>query len=491
MRILLLTLLTLSLSLHSKDIESLKVNAEKGNVKAQAELAKIYQYGKGVDADINKAIFWLEKAAQQKDEQSILTLAGLYNFGLSGIEIDYSKAVFWWSKGAEIESTPAQSFLGNAYFFGRGVEKDITKGIEYWTIAAKKEQYVAQFYLAEINFYGNGTKKDYSKAFYWYKKSTENGYYKAIANLAVCYFNGLGVEKDPIMARDLLEIAIGKNEENAQKVWKDLKIDELKFDEKSKVKKHIDIFDRNFIQSLNVMDILKQAQNGDAKAQSTIAGCYLYGHGVEKNVQTAISWLEKAIEQKHLKSNLGLGILLLEGKYIDKNEKRAFTLIKDAADEGESRSKLILFGLYLRGFGVDRNVEEAKKWLVLAAEDNDVLALMTLSNHYKKGSLGFKKNPIQAEILMKRASYSGHPKALYGYGMFFLPYNYPKAIKYLTLAAEKKHPDAAYFLSVAYLNGMFQVKQDKNLGLKYLKQAAEKGHKKAKEDLKKMELEGI
>ena len=82
--------------------------------------------------------------------------------------------------------------------------------------------------------------------------------------------------------------------------------------------------------------------------------------------------------------------------------------------------------------------------------------------------------PAQLQILQKRIA-NGDVEALFETGLFYfrgveIERNIEKAIHYLTLAAEKKHPKALYNLASLYLDGTI-VEQNIEKGLTYLEQA--------------------
>lgn len=56
-------------------MDDLVRNAEKGDVDAQYKLAEIYYNGHGVAKDIEKAIAWYEKSAEQGNSSSMYALA--------------------------------------------------------------------------------------------------------------------------------------------------------------------------------------------------------------------------------------------------------------------------------------------------------------------------------------------------------------------------------------------------------------------------------
>lgn len=47
-------------------------------------------------------------------------------------------------------------------------------------------------------------------------------------------------------------------------------------------------------------ELIKQAEQGDAKAQVALAMAYLQGEGVEENLEKAFHWFSKAAELENL-----------------------------------------------------------------------------------------------------------------------------------------------------------------------------------------------
>lgn len=107
----------------------LEVLAKKGSAMAQRVLGKRYAMGvRGLDQDMKKAVYWLQKAADRGDGEAQYNLGVIYSQG-SGIPQDWVQAHMWFSlagssrieasqqnreiaennrKAAEANMTPAQ-----------------------------------------------------------------------------------------------------------------------------------------------------------------------------------------------------------------------------------------------------------------------------------------------------------------------------------------------------------------------------------------------
>lgn len=112
--------------------------AEKGDVIAQAKLGGMcYRNGFGVPRDGAKAIYWLEKAANQNVTDAMFKLSKIYS-GDRDIPRDAEKAFYWAEKAALAGNIWAQGNLAQMYAQGRGTAKDPIKA-EMWAQKAAEK----------------------------------------------------------------------------------------------------------------------------------------------------------------------------------------------------------------------------------------------------------------------------------------------------------------------------------------------------------------
>src|ERR1700727_566808 len=96
---------------YAKAFESARINAQRGDPKAQGELGLLYEKGLGAVQDDKKAAYWLTEAAQKGDADSQNNLGFLY-FNGHGVIQDYAQALKWFQKAADQGLASAQSNLG-------------------------------------------------------------------------------------------------------------------------------------------------------------------------------------------------------------------------------------------------------------------------------------------------------------------------------------------------------------------------------------------
>jgi len=162
-------------------IEEIKVNAEKGDVKAQAALGGIYFKGEGVVKDTTEAVKWLSKAAQQGDAIS-------------------------------------QTCLGFCYFNGEGVTKNQLEGLKLIVLAANQGLAEAQWIYADSCRIGikGLLSQNSAEAAKWYRKAAEQGYAKAQSSLGGLYFLGDGVPRNYIEAYKWFALGMAQGNEVAK-----------------------------------------------------------------------------------------------------------------------------------------------------------------------------------------------------------------------------------------------------------------------------------
>ena len=113
-----------------KDIPSLKALAEKGDGRAQGQLAVNYTYGKGVEKDYAKALAWAKKSAEQEIPSGMFILGRSYQWG-NGVKVNFVESVKWYRKAAEQGYASAQYNVAVMYRIGEGVLKDDKEAVKW------------------------------------------------------------------------------------------------------------------------------------------------------------------------------------------------------------------------------------------------------------------------------------------------------------------------------------------------------------------------
>lgn len=148
----------------------LSVGAKKGDPIAQCGLAIAYLHGQGVEKNLYMVENWAIKSAEQGYVNAQSLLGDLYFNEFH----DVNKAIYWWEKAAEQEDTHCMQNLGNLYFQGKEVPQDINKAFEWVKRASYAGDVDASLFLGETYYYGDyGFPVDYNEAFNWFNKAAQ------------------------------------------------------------------------------------------------------------------------------------------------------------------------------------------------------------------------------------------------------------------------------------------------------------------------------
>ena len=184
------------------NIEYITEKAEGGDAYFQGVLGEKFRLGEGVDVNLERAYYWIEKSAEQDNP------IGLYNLGimtLQGVVVDQdavrameilSQAVPGLIELAEQGDIRAQAALYPLYFYGMGVEQDLEQARKWLEMSAEKGFNRSMVNMARSYFYGQGVEVDYSESLKWYEKLAEQGDSNSMFQIGTFYTQGLGVEED-------------------------------------------------------------------------------------------------------------------------------------------------------------------------------------------------------------------------------------------------------------------------------------------------------
>ena len=249
--------------------------ATDGNAAAQYSMGVFYDYGVEVKVNVERAMEWCLKAAEQGLADAVC------NYGIMCAYINKNPdAHNWLNTSAEQDCAKAQYALGWWY----GMQNNFNEAIYWMEQAADQEYIMAELALA--NLYTNGPKHlhDYETAVYIFEKLAEQNDAIAQYGLAVCYVNGKGVDFDVKLAIDYLKKSAEQGYAPAlvdlgQAYWSGM-IEDIPQDYNKAMER-----------------FLEAAEMGYPMAQIAIGRMYEYGWGVEKDMKKAKEWYKKAENQ--------------------------------------------------------------------------------------------------------------------------------------------------------------------------------------------------
>jgi localization factor PodJL len=111
--------------------------ADRGFAMAQYRLAKLYERGEGVPADLTQARQWTERAAAAGNRRAMHDL-GVYFARGEGAPLDEAAAFRWFRQAAELGVADSQYNLGVLYQQGRGVNASASEALFWFLVAARQ-----------------------------------------------------------------------------------------------------------------------------------------------------------------------------------------------------------------------------------------------------------------------------------------------------------------------------------------------------------------
>jgi localization factor PodJL len=132
-----LALQRLSAGRSQEAVALLRGAADRGFAMAQYRLAKLYERGEGVQADLATARQWTERAAAAGNRRAMHDL-GVYFARGEGAPLDEAAAFRWFRQAAELGVADSQYNLGILYQQGRGVNASPSEALFWFLVAARQ-----------------------------------------------------------------------------------------------------------------------------------------------------------------------------------------------------------------------------------------------------------------------------------------------------------------------------------------------------------------
>ena len=397
--------------------------ADKGDLKAQVNLGRLFALGHGVDKNEVVAISWFRKAADKGSAVAHHNLGVMYE---TGVHRDIEAAAKHYRVAAEGGRTESQTALGKLYQDGRGVARDYREAANWLEKAADDDDPEAQFWLGALYANGWGVERDNGEMLYWTRRSARQGHSKALFHIGLAYDQGRGIERNPASAARFYAVAAKKGNTRAQ-----ARLGEMYF------------FGIGVEQSYKVAFtfLTKAASAGEAPAEYLLGYAYHAGKGAEKNAERGIAYYRRAAGRGHVHAWINLASAYDLGDGVPENPKQAFELYRRGANAGNSSAQYAIGLAYQSGRGVGADADEAVRWFLKAARGGHGDAQLALARMYRDGT-GVGRNDRAALRWTDEAVRGGIPGAfvelaerhLTGSGVARDP---ERAIDLLRQAAEK------------------------------------------------------
>jgi TPR repeat protein len=466
--------------------------AVKNHVAACYAVATCYRYGRGVEANREKARTWYERAVQigeeegtQLDSISATRVGFCYRDGV-GARRNVRRAARWLLEGARGNSAEALYQLAQLYAFGIGVPPNSAKARTLYQKSAAAGSAQACLALARVHteVAGNGNVPDTAtewarRAFEILEERAGLGSVEDATDLYVLYTESPHLQRNAVTAAVWLKLAVEKGYPRA------LTLEGRRYVEGREVPRDME----RALERLNAA-----AEKRQAEAHYVLFQLYHSGNGVPRDAEKALQFLKSASELGSISA-----MRLLADWYASQEDLphaaetanywygeavEGYTLL---AERGNVEAMSVLITLYGRGRGVERDTQRVYYWLLRAAESGWVNAQFMMANAYEKG-LDIEPDEREALTWYRRAADAGHIPSILGLGAVYEQgllgedRNAETAEEWFRIAfdltreqAEQGDAAAAYMVATFYVEG---IGVDMNLeqGLAWLHTAGDNGH---------------
>ncbi len=426
--------------------------AEKGNPTAMHQLGDRYQKGDGVEQDMEKAVEWWKKAAEQGD------VSATHNVGVYYYEHeDLPNAKEYLKKAISLGFLDSYYTLAFCYLHNAAVEGNVQKGIDCLEAAAKKGHLESQWQLACIYHDGTYGTKDLDKARYWLDKCLEAEYPMAHYAMAGSLVHGDMYPKDLGKALEHYRKAVELGCHDADEDYISLRWLGVNGAEANREE---------------VISVYKQlAEKNDTVAMFNLYKFYYDDTYEGHDNKLAANYLKQSADAGYIDAMLTMGQQLLDDDLFPEDRDAAFKYFAQLAEIGNMVAQAWLGYCYEFGYGTDKDVNKAIELYTSAAEKDIKFAIHNLAKLYLVGEDGILE-PDYDKALEVLQPYKDCGDSEIDYLMAIVLNNKitiknayswelaSQAFDHMKKAAEAGHVGAMNMLSFWYLRGEGVISDD-------------------------------
>lgn len=473
---------------------------------AQRSLGLMYKEGVGVDRDLDKAIAYLESAAENGNADALLQ-AALAHEDDGWADLDFEKACKYYTILDEAGYTIGTTCLAVNYARGTGVPKDLMKAVELYKKAIQQGDTRAMTNLAYLYQNEEAVGKDEKRAIELLTEAAKQGYEEAEVRLGFAYYEGNGVPSDLGEALRLWEAAAEQGNMTARKLvgkayadksfksvinyeksvaffrpmaeqgdaeaayhlagsleeiqaWDEAKAWYVKAAEGGNIDAQVNLGISAWLEE-KYTDAVKwlqpAAEQGNASAMCAMAEMLLFGNSaIARDEKKAIQYYTQSAEQRHLRAMYQLGRCYYFGYGVPTDYDKAFNLFSELAGYGSNDMWAELGKCYQEGNGVGKNVDEAVKCYKLGIErTNSDFCRMFLGTIYADKNSGYFNRNLAEECLIPMTNKdSFRNDAVFKLGVACRSDgDIQKAVHWFSIGAENNDSGAQYLLGAIYFTG--------------------------------------
>jgi TPR repeat protein len=214
---------------------------------------------------------------------------------------------------------------------------------------------------------------------------------------------------------------------------------------------------RNYLQAAYYFQAA--ANGGSAEANAWLGSLYLHGHGVVRNLTTALNLIQASANSNNPIGLRFLALMYVGGVGVTRNYAEAVTLFNKAASLNDPVSYDHLGNMYLRGLGVSRNVSTAVNLFNQGIKLGDPWSMLHLGELYAQGVSPLTKNTTTALNYYVQSASAGNYMAAFRAGVCYetgtgTGQSYASAWNYYKQAALKGYAPAQRAIGRYLQNGL-------------------------------------
>lgn len=342
----------------TKYIEKLKY--QECSNRAKFLLGMAYREGILIEQDLIKAMDLFIEAANDGFAPAQYALSSMYYRGEDGHQ-SFEKAFKWKVKASVDENPNVWESLAFLYRAGLGCQRDLNKALDCYNHAIELGDTSSYSVVAEIHSILSSS----AESVEFYKKSADYGYTFSAFELGMLYKEGSSTFEP--------------NYENAAKYFSqaaEAGMTEAKYQMGQLYYMGYATFGRDF--ALANKWFKRAAEEGDIRSQYNLGYAYQHGLAVERNLDSAIFWYEKAATRGHRLSQVGVADLYAQMQ--KRNYEKAIYWYQQAAKQDSCDAYRKLGDLFYFGLGTDVDTIKAANFYHKAAEQKDYVAQFRLED---------------------------------------------------------------------------------------------------------------
>ena len=329
--------------------DELLLRAQNGDPDAQYDLANCLADGLGIDADIEEALIWYKKSAEQGNEDASYSLSrALFNLGR------YEEII---ALNHEIEGL-GQDYVADSYYQLGDYQSAMKyyQDVNLWYQIAKcyqslgqEENYIHFLYIQ----LRNKSQRDavFELSSFFPDESAGKELLLSMANTVLV--TELHIVEDTVLKEGTIVI-IQEAKKDAYGNYLSIDYDEC-----------------------SMQELIELADQNDELAQYELSERYAYGDGIEVNADEWRKWVTMAARNGYAPAQFDLGHLVVDGQDEQENvndsnyTEEDINWIQLAASQDYAPALELIGDLYLTGEYYDKNYDEAFKWYQRAYVSDD------------------------------------------------------------------------------------------------------------------------